>query len=447
MSRWRLWGWLLLYVVVLSGTALVGLASRPEPSEPEQAAKLTLTLRHFWIQAHDRQVLAIFEDVVRAYEREHPHVKVNFEGIDQTVHREQKLKSEMVTGTPPDLFVLFGGAEIEPYVRAERLLDLTDWLAETQLAERFRDLGEWSFDDRVYGLPVEGHAEPLYYNRELLRAHGLQPPRTLDELDAVVERLLEDGVAPFALGNQERWPAGIYAHYLMDRYAGPEQILALARGEEGASFANPGYRQALAHLARWAEQGAFAGDPNTLSAEAAVELFTRGEAAMYASGNWDITLFGKDDPDFPEAVGVMPFPSRAAETPGTMAGGYTIGIGLSANLQGAARTAALELMEAFYTEAVQTRIAYEGLRIPALQMPLDARRTDPVFAQVLGLLQERPPDFLAYDNVLAPEVKRDFLREAAELIDGRTDAAGALAEMDASSAAYWEQRLAVPYIE
>ena len=87
----------------------VGDGTESGPAQEEQPEKITLTFRHFWNKEHDKPVLAVFESIVRTYEKAHPNVKVNFESIDQTIHREQKLKSEMVTGTPPDMFVLFGG--------------------------------------------------------------------------------------------------------------------------------------------------------------------------------------------------------------------------------------------------------------------------------------------------------------------------------------------------
>ena len=67
-------------------------------------------IRYFWIREHDLPVERVIADVIAEFERDHPQVKIDFEGMDQTIHREQKLKSEMVTGNPPDIIALFGGA-------------------------------------------------------------------------------------------------------------------------------------------------------------------------------------------------------------------------------------------------------------------------------------------------------------------------------------------------
>ncbi|MFD2877610.1 hypothetical protein ACFTAO_18960 [Paenibacillus rhizoplanae] len=96
---------------------------------------------------------------------------------------------------------------------------------------------------------------------------GIDTPNTVAELDAVMAKLKAAGYIPFALGNEDRWPAGIFAHYLMDRYAGPDLIQKLVTGEDMSSFQNSGYLEAFRHLNRWVEAGYFSEDSNDTSTE------------------------------------------------------------------------------------------------------------------------------------------------------------------------------------
>jgi len=438
----RSWGWVLLYAVVLTGTVVVVAHANHEPIEEDATDKVTLTFRHFWISEHDRPMLNIFEDVVREFEEAHPNVKVNFDGMDQTIHREQKLKSEMVTGTPPDMFVLFGGAEIEPYVRSNRLLDLTEFVNGNRLENEFKDLKLWTFDRHVYGLPIEGNAEPLYVNAALFRKLGIAIPETLSELNEAVDVLRQHGYIPFALGNEERWPAAIFAHYLMDRYGNPQMIENLVEGNSGSAFQNAAYLKAFNQIEAWAEKGAFGPHPNDISTEEAIDLFSHGKAGMYLNGNWDITLFHNERApvDFQNDIKAIPFPSLEPGGSKSLAGGYTIGIGLSSNLSEAQKKAALELMKSLYTTEVQERIVYEGLRIPSMRIPFDAERTGPVFPQVTALMEQDPQTFVPYDNMLSPEVNKSFLAVIAEMIHGGISAGDALQELDVSSQQYWNLR-------
>jgi len=435
------WGWIVVYASLLALSVVWITLRQHEPAQEAAPEKITLTFRHFWNKEHDKPVLDIFESIVRTYEKAHPNVKINFESIDQTIHREQKLKSEMVTGTPPDMFVLFGGAEIIPYARSNRLMDLTDFLQENGLADQFKDLHHWTLDGRVYGLPFEGHAEPIYYNRALFRKLGLEPPETMSDLSEAIRVLRKNGLIPFALGNEDRWPAGIFAQYFMDRHAGPELIGKLVEGQNGVSFHNEPYLQAFHDLESWIEQGAFSEGANDLSTEEAIALFTEGKAAMYLNGSWDITLFQNEDhPEFQQEVGVIPFPSLHPGEDRSLAGGYTIGIGLSSNLDELKEEAALELLQMFYTPEVQTRLVYEGLRVPSMKITFDANETGPVFAQVIELMEQSTSTFIPYDNQLSPEVARTFLKVVEDMIGGRMNAAAALEEIQASSVQYWQLR-------
>ncbi len=438
--RWVMkWGWILLYILLMAGAVLFINFGNREPIEDNSPEKITLTFRHFWIKEHDKPLLAIYEEVVQEYQKEHPNVKVNFEGLDQTIHREQKLKNEMVTGTPPDMFVLFGGAEIEPYVRSNRLMDLTDFVQENGLKDQFSDLHLWTFNQHIYGLPIEGNAEPLYFNKTLFSKLGIKIPGTVAELDVAIKTLKKAGYIPFALGNEDRWPAGIFAHYLMERYAGPELIQKLVIGEDGSTFQNNSYSQAFQHLEQWIEEEAFSAKSNDLSTENAVRLFTSGKAAMYLNGNWDINLFSGDTApaDFQNQVGVIPFPALNQGTEPSIAGGYTIGIGLSSSLSGSKREAALELMKAFYTKEIQTQIVYEGLRIPSMRITIDPDKTGPVFAQVMAMMEDNHQSFVPYDNLLSPEVKKTFLSVIEEMIGGGMQADEALAQLQSASEQYW----------
>lgn len=428
------------YIVImlfLIGNSYQSLNSE-EKTAPER--KVTLSFRHFWINPHDVPIERIFQDVIEQFEQEHPNVKIEFEGMDQTIHREQKLKSEMVTGTQPDIFALFGGAEIEPYVNADRLLDLTPFLKERGLESQFRDLHLWEFGDRVYGLPIEGNAEPLFYNRELFDRLDLDPPKTIAQLKSVVRILKEKGYIPLALGNNERWPAAIYAHYLMDRYAGPDQFLNITQGE--ASFENDSYWHALNDLAELGRIGAFPDHANQLGREEAIKLFTEGEAAMYLNGNWDITLFqnGSAPEDFKEKVGVTHFPALAIESLPSLAGGYTFGLGVSADLQEDEKQAALEFLAMVYTPEVQTRLVYEALRIPSMSIEINTERTGPIFAQVVELTEQAKTKFIPYDNMISPEVKQTFFRVLAKVIDQEMTPSEALKELEESSRRYWQLR-------
>ena len=75
----------------------------------------------------------------------------------------------------------------------------------------------------------------------------------------------------------------------------------------------------------------------------------------------------------------------------------------------------------FYTPEVQTRLVYEGLRVPSMKIDYDSKKTGPVFAQVTELMEASTSTFLPYDNTLSPEVNSSFLKVIEDMIGGRID--------------------------
>jgi len=427
-------------IILILGITLSGCNAENSNTTVKQEHKITLTFRHFWTKEHDKAVAQIFADVIRSFEAAHPHIKIEAEGIDQTFHREQKLKSEMVAGNPPDIFALFGGAEIEPYARAERLLDLTPFLKENNLHDQFIELSQWTFDGGTYGLPFEGNAEPIYYNRTIFDKLKLTPPQTWDELLEIIPILKENGYVPFAIGNDERWPGAIFYHYLMQRRAGPTLIDGIVQGTD--TFETEAYKQATEDFIRLAALQPFTERTNDKSKEFARQQFVSGKAALYLNGSWEINVLqGAAVPsNFMNEVGVMNFPvfDAADSKANGLAGGYTIGLGVSANLKGERLDAALEFMKAVYTPEVQRRMVYEGLRLPSMNIMIEKQRTGPIFASLMELMLRTPHMFIPYDNKLPPAVQETFFNVTQDLLERRTSASQALNQLQTAIEQYRE---------
>ena len=48
-------------------------------------------------------------------------------------------------------------------------------------------------DGKLFGLPIAGEAQILYYRKDVLEAAGIAPPKTLDELHAAAVKLNKPG--------------------------------------------------------------------------------------------------------------------------------------------------------------------------------------------------------------------------------------------------------------
>lgn len=411
-------------LVVAAGIVVSDLfAERPAGSGISLSPdKTVLTFRHFWVEEHDRPMNEIFTDAVARFELMYPDIKIVMEGLPQQAHREQRLKAEMVTGNPPDLFLVFGGAELAPYVEAGRMMDLTGFLERSGLRDGFRDLSMWTFGDRVYGLPLEGFSEPLYYNRRVFDRLQLEPPRTWEELLRVSDALKEAGYIPLALGNRDRWPGAILYHYLLHRHGGQEWIDAVIQGEK--SFVNEAYMEASRKLAELGRRGLFPAGVDQLDHdEGAVSLFIQGKAAMFLGGSWNANQFEQPhvSPDFESGVGAALFPALREGMSQEIAAGFSMGIGVSSNLTPAEQTAVERFLAFVFTEDVQRRIFEQALREPSMNILVDLSRVGPVFSEVMRVTRQAKGSFMAYDHLLPPSVKEAFYDASQALISGLSD--------------------------
>ena len=85
-------------------------------------------------------------------------------------------------------------------------------------------------------------------------------PTTWDELKATCETFKGLGIAPFALGSMNRWPAQFWFDYILLRTAGPEYRAKLMSGE--AKYTDPEVVRTLELWAELVNAGCFNEDPN-----------------------------------------------------------------------------------------------------------------------------------------------------------------------------------------
>jgi raffinose/stachyose/melibiose transport system substrate-binding protein len=394
--------------------------ARPFPwSAPAEAApdRVVLTFRHIWTTEHDAAVRRIITAKLDSFMAEHPEVRIRTEGLDQEIHRQQKLKAEMVAGNPPEIFCLWGGAELEPYIRAGRMLDLTEIVESLGLRRKFQDLSMWERNGRVYGLPLEGFCELFYYNKAVFERIGARPPETVDDLVELCVRFRERGIVPIALGNQDRWPAAMIYQYCLNRAAGVGRLLDLRAGR--GSWLNDDYRRGTGLFVRLVASGAFGRTANASPYADQGDLFLSGGAAMVLTGSWESERFGASA--IAGDIGCFAFPAvpGGAGIQSDICAAFSFGLGFSAAADPAQRAAIKELIAALFAEDVQRSYAFEASRLPSQRLPLDETAiANPVFAATLRVYRAAPTAWPAYDGLLSPAMAQAFYGAAQALVAG-----------------------------
>lgn len=225
---------------------------------------------------------------------------------------KQKLSMAMSAGETPDIFVHWGGSSMIDYVEAGQCSDLTAFMNQDGYQELFVDAGieQCTYNEKIYAVPVENiSVAGIFYNKEVFQQYGLEEPKTIAELEVVCDKLIEGGIAPFALANATKWTGSMYFQYLATRQGGLEPFKAAAAGE--GSFEDPTFIYAGETIQKWVEKGYFNEGFNGMDDDSgqARQLFYTGQAAMDLMGSWFSGTVIGENPDFINNVGFFPFPA------------------------------------------------------------------------------------------------------------------------------------------
>jgi len=181
-----------------------------------------------------------------------------------------------------------------------------------------------TFDDQLYGIPLDIHALILYYNRDILREVGLLAedgtPQGIDSLEgfnAALQTVSEAGYLPlsFQTDNQSATVWRIFMTYLNQQGGSVVDGEEIAAGEAAV--------QTVEMMANWVEQGYAR---SNVEYEASVALFASGDTAFHYNGVWEVPTFTDlaEEEDFFD-WGAMVVPALF-DQPATWADSHTFAI-------------------------------------------------------------------------------------------------------------------------
>ncbi len=347
-------------------------------------------------------VHTLLREVADEFEATHPGFRVEFSfppGVDYRV----RLMSMLGSGTPPDILYTWGGGHLEALVESGFARDLTDDLAgDWALEFRPGGLQNYVFDGRVYGVPMHMSLISLWVNRRVMAEAGLP----LDDLDTwegllrTVAALKAQGRTPIAIGGGDEWPYALYWAALAQQIGGADAFREAYAGQ-GDGFAGPAFVEAGAEFRRLAELDPFQAGFEDMDDGQAVEVFSRGEAAMVLTGNWRLqkmrwTWAGGRDAMRTE-LARLPFPSVDGRTAGGTTYGGVDGFAVNAD----APDEAVDLLRMIASRQVQQELVELASDVPTIS-GADISLEDPFLQGVARELLETGYHQLYYDQALGP---------------------------------------------
>ncbi|MET7295715.1 extracellular solute-binding protein [Streptomyces griseoloalbus] len=230
---------------------------------------------------------------------------------------QQKLQTIISTPQAPDVFFNWGGGSIKPFVKADLLMPLDDFIKKNpELQNKFLPsvFNSAVVDGKPYGVPMRG-TQPvlLFHNKKVLDEAGVTPPKSWDELLDAVEKLKDKGVTPIALGGGDVWPTQMWFQYLFDRVAGPD-LFKKAVGGDKSAWESPDSKKALNMIRELVDAGAFGENYDSVKYTngGSVALVASGKAGFELMGSWYYSQQLTDHAAFAEKdLGYTAFPAVA----------------------------------------------------------------------------------------------------------------------------------------
>jgi multiple sugar transport system substrate-binding protein len=273
-------------------------------------------------------------------------------GITLTIHHVAgagliaKVLQQASSRTLPDVLML-DNPDVQQIASSGALSPLSDYGLSTS-GDVSGVKAANTYKGKLYGLMPVTNSIALYYNKKLLTAAGITPPKTWDELRADAKKLTQGSTYGFAMSN-------------INTYEGTWQFLPFmwSNGGDEKNIATPQTAQALQYVVDLQNDGSLSKSSINWAQADVNNQFIAGKAAMMINGPWQLpALNAAKGLEF----GSVPIPTRTGSAPVAPLGGEAFTVPQTKN------TATMKLAGKFVgclnTSKMQTVIAGNTGNVP-----------------------------------------------------------------------------------
>lgn len=245
-----------------------------------------------WHYFSDPNQVKLMDEYEAKFEGENKGIDVEnvFVPYDQL---NSKLVSSAGAKTGPDV-VVFNGADASTLALGGALAPMDDYWASYADASQFPDSVIHKLDGKTYAVQGYVNLLGLWYNADILKEVGVEPPTTMDELEAAMAKAKDAGYGGITLSalpnSQGEWQGYPWLSSAGFTYDSPNET-ALADG--------------LSRIRGWVEDGYLTQEAVTWDQTVPFQQFATGKFAFAENGNWQM---GTAASDAKFNYGVVPLP-------------------------------------------------------------------------------------------------------------------------------------------
>ncbi|MGA5200500.1 ABC transporter substrate-binding protein [Streptomyces variegatus] len=268
------------------------------------------------------------EDVVKAFEKANPGVKVRYttSGADQY---QQQVRTQLSSGTAPDVMSVWPGngnpGATHVLAKPGYLRDLSDQAWAKKMPDAIQSVAQ--YEGKTYNAIFGQNGIGAVYNEQAMEKAGLTPPDTWTKLLAFCRDAKAKGTPAFALGNQDNWVTQLVLYALVATTVyGPDRDFDQKMQAGQATFADSSWKAALEQYVTMEKTGCFQKNPLGTNYEASQQLAATGKTLGIVQGNWVIALLKQKNPGGTFTLKALPATDNPSQTliPAAAGAGYGV---------------------------------------------------------------------------------------------------------------------------
>lgn len=267
-------------------------SSANESTAVESTKPIKLTMWHQWVAETDPATNSL-KNNLKIWNEKHPEIEIVADGVTGEQYKT-KIKTALAANEAPDIFYMWGGSFVKPYIDAGNILAIDQYLDEATKNKLVDGtLDSCTYNGKIYSVPMFTFIANLYCNTELFEKANAKIPTTYDELLEAVKALRAAGITPAVIGEKDRWPGMYWYDIIAMRQAGNQACMEAM--QDPKKFDSPDFIEAAAKLQRLVDEKAFNDNMFSTSFEDMRNSFIQGKAAMLYQGAWvDVSIEDKN---------------------------------------------------------------------------------------------------------------------------------------------------------
>jgi raffinose/stachyose/melibiose transport system substrate-binding protein len=268
------------------------------------------------------------EDVVKAFEKANPGVKVRYttSGADQY---QQQIRTQLSSGTAPDVMSVWPGngnpGATVVLAKPGYLRDLSDQPWAAKMPDAIKTVAQ--YNGKTYNALFGQNGIGAVYNEQAMQKAGLTAPDTWTDLLAFCKAAKAKGTPAFALGNQDNWVTQLVLYALVSTTVYSHDRDFDKKMQAGQiTFAKSPWTTALDKYLTMEKTGCFQKNPLGTNYEASQALAATGKTLGIVQGNWVIALLKGKNPKATFTLKALPATDTPSETliPAAAGAGYGV---------------------------------------------------------------------------------------------------------------------------